>query len=226
LTELPSSNTAGVLLSWSGGKDCGLALAYLRNNEIPIAGLLATLRQDTNTIAQHGIPLPLLRAQAAALMLKLWTVAVPTPCSQETYETIMTGHLSQLKSEGISTIAFGDLFVDEVQQYKEEFYQECGFKPLFPNWDIPKDELLSRIWDTGLKAIVVSVKHGLMNESFVGRVYDEKMLADLPEKVDPLGENGEFHTFVVDGSLFQHPLPYRIIGTQERQGYIYACFES
>ena len=164
----------------------------------------------------------ILRAQLEAAGLPSWIVPIPYPCPNEVYEARMAEAVASAKREGITHIIFGDLFLEDIRAYRIEKMKGTGITPVFPLWRKPTAQLARDMIASGLKAYVVTVDLAKLPASFVGRRFDESLLADLPESVDPCGENGEFHTCVVDGPMFSHPLPVMAGEHVIRDGFAYS----
>jgi len=197
-----------VLLSWSGGKDSALALDSLRSDgEFEIAALLTAVTEDYQRISMHGVRRELLRAQAEATGCALQEILLPRDCSDEEYARRMEAALAPNVKAGTFKVAFGDLFLEDVRQYRLDRLGLIGMTPVFPIWGIDTTELAHSFVERGFRAIVVCVDIHTLDGSYAGREFDESLLADLPPEVDPCGENGEFHTFVYDGPIFARPIP-------------------
>jgi uncharacterized protein (TIGR00290 family) len=196
-----------LLLAWSGGKDSALALYELKQQpNIEIAALLTTVTQGYDRISMHGVRRSLLIKQAEALGFPLDEIVIPQQCSNDIYEERMQQTLEKYQREGISSAAFGDLFLQDIRSYREERMARIGMKALFPLWDLDTNNLARRFIQLGFKAIIVCVDTEKLDQEFAGRDYDAAFLRDLPAGVDPCGENGEFHTFVYDGPIFSQPV--------------------
>lgn len=212
-----------ILLSWSSGKDSAWALHVLRQRgEVEVVGLLTTVNEVYHRVAMHAVRVDLLRAQAEAVGLPLWEVPIPSPCSNEAYETAMAGAMGRAKAEGITAVAFGDLFLEDVRRYREERLQGTGISPLFPVWGMPTDALAREMVGAGLRAYLTCVDPRQLSRDFAGRAYDAALLADLPASVDPCGERGEFHTFACAGPMFRRPVPVQPGEVVEREGFVFA----
>lgn len=201
------------LLSWSSGKDCAWALRSLRRQpEVELVGLLTTLNDEVDRVAMHGVRHELLRAQAEAAGLPLWAVPLPWPCSNEQYQAIMGEVVTRARQDGVEAMAFGDLHLADIRAYRERQLGGSGIRPLFPLWGGQADtaSLAREMVHAGLRATLVCVDTAQLSADFLGRTFDEELLADLPEGVDPCGENGEFHTFCFAGPMFSAPLPVRL----------------
>ncbi len=194
---------------WSGGKDCALALHDARS-EFEIAALLTTVTADYDRISMHGVRVSLLEKQAAALGFVLEKVVVSTTCSNDEYEEKMRAALGRLRRAGVTSAICGDLFLEDVRQYREErlFYE--GMRGVFPLWKQPTTELAARFIGLGFQAVLCCVDTTVLGQDFAGRFFDPALLAELPQGVDPCGENGEFHTFVFDGPLFAKRIEFQI----------------
>jgi uncharacterized protein (TIGR00290 family) len=192
-----------ILLSWSSGKDSAWTLHVLRQqSEYEIAGLLTTFNQEADRVAMHGVRRSLVEQQAAATGLPLWFIPLPWPCSNEQYEGLMMKACAKAVAEGIEAIAFGDLFLEDVRAYRVKQMAGTGLEPLFPVWGEPTDRLAREMVASGLKAILTCVDTRKLNADFAGRRFDANLLAGLPSGIDPCGENGEFHSFVYAGPMF------------------------
>ena len=213
---------ARLALSWSGGKDSSLALWVLREElGIEPVALLTTVTEDYDRISMHAVRRELLEAQARATGIELAEIRIPAACVNETYEARMEQALSRPPLDRAGTIAFGDLFLEDVRAYREERLAAAGRRGLFPLWGRDTTALARQFIDAGFEATLVSVDPNQLDPSFVGRPYDERLLADLPPTVDPCGENGEFHTFVHAGPIFSEPLEVERGETVTRDGFAF-----
>ena len=196
-----------ILLSWSSGKDSAWALHTL-NVQYPNAvhALLTTVNEAVDRVAMHAVRRDVLEAQAHAAGLPLIVVRIPHPCPNEVYEARMRTAVADAVAAGFTHVAFGDLFLEDVRRYRVERLAGTGLEPLFPVWGIPTDRLAREMLSHGLRARVACVDTRILEASFVGREFDRGLLDDLPSGVDPCGENGEFHTCVYAGPMFQRPL--------------------
>ncbi|HEY1939091.1 MAG TPA: ATP-binding protein [Candidatus Angelobacter sp.] len=209
-----------ILLSWSSGKDCAWALHVLRQQgEYEIAGLLTTVNSAFDRVAMHSTRRVLVEMQAQAAGLLLTVAPLPWPCSNAHYELAMKNVCEQAVSQGITGIAFGDLFLADVRAYRERQLRGTGLEPLFPLWQIPTDELAQQMISSGLKAKIVCVDPRQLAKEFVGRDFDQSFLEELPPDVDPCGENGEFHSFVYAGPMFHRELAITAGEIVERDGF-------
>ena len=212
-----------VLLSWSSGKDAAWALHGLRQqSDVEVVGLLTTLNEAFDRVAMHGVREALLEAQAGAVGLPLWKVPLPWPCSNEEYEARMARVCAEAAGQGVEAMAFGDLFLEEVRDYRIQKLAGTGLRPLFPIWNADTAGLAREMAAHGLKAILVCVDPKALDATFAGREFDTALLAELPSSVDPCGERGEFHTFASDGPMFRQPVPFRRGEVVERDGFVFA----
>jgi uncharacterized protein (TIGR00290 family) len=212
-----------VLLSWSTGKDSAWALHVL-NQEYPgaTAALLTTINEAMDRVAMHGVRREVVEAQARATGLPLRTVFIPHPCSNAVYEQRMGEAVAAAVADGFTHTAFGDLFLRDIRQYREQQLAGSGLQPLFPVWDIPTRDLAQQMIAGGLRARLVCVDTRVLDRSFVGRDFDARLLDDLPAGIDPCGENGEFHTCVYAGPMFREPLPV-VVGRHEyREPFVWS----
>lgn len=197
------------LFNWSGGKDSSICLhKVLQSGEFEIACLVTTVSEKYQRISMHGVRVELLEQQAASIGISLYKAMVPEWPTMESYNELMQKTLGRFKQEGIGVSIFGDIFLEDLRKYREEKLADMGFKGVFPLWKTPTDELAQEFIDLGFKAIIVCVDEKHLDKSFAGRAYDESFLNDLPEGVDPCGENGEFHSFVYDGPIYTKPIEF------------------
>jgi len=212
-----------VLLSWSSGKDSVWALHLLRQQpDIEVAALLTSFNSAAGRVAMHAVRRELVDAQAARTGIPQWSIYLPWPCSNAEYEARMGGVCQQAFSEGISAVAFGDLFLQDIRDYRERQLLDTGLEPLFPVWGIPTAKLARDMIAAGVKAIVTCVDPSQVDRTFAGRDFDQALLDSLPPGVDPCGENGEFHTFVYDAPVFSRPIEVRVGEIVERDGFVFA----
>lgn len=210
-------------MSWSSGKDSAWALHALRMGaEVEIVGLLTTINREHSRVAIHGVRERLLEMQADALGLPLTKVFIPNPCSNAQYERAMSDALDRAKRGGVTAVAFGDLFLEDIRRYREEKLAPTGIEPLFPIWGQKTDQLARDMVDAGLRAYVTCVDTSQLDRSFAGQTYDRQMLEALPAGVDPCGENGEFHTFAYCGPMFSREIEVKPGALVERSGFVFA----
>ena len=215
-----------ILVSWSSGKDSAWTLHVLRRDRIGTpAALLTSINETADRVSMHAVRTSVLRAQAKAADLPLITVALPFPCTNEIYEQRMGAAVQQAVADGFTHCAFGDLFLEDVRQYREERLAGTGLTPIFPLWGRPTAELSREMIAGCLDAVLTCVNPGVLDPAFAGRRYDAALLADLPRDVDPCGERGEFHTCVTAGPMFTAPLDVRAGAIVQRDGFVFADVE-
>ena len=196
-------------LNWSSGKDASLSLHLLNQSEqFSVEALLCTVNKDLQRVSMHGLRESLLDKQAEAIGLPLRKVYLSQYISMEQYNKEMTIAVNKLKDDGYTHSAFGDIFLEDLRDYRVEQLQKVGLNDVFPLWKKDTTKLIRKFLNLGFKAIVVCVNAKLLDKSFAGRILDEDFLKDLPQNVDPCGENGEFHTFVFDGPIFKYPIAF------------------
>lgn len=211
------------LLSWSTGKDSAWALHVLRQDpSIEVVGLFATVNNRYNRVSMHASSLDMLVRQSEAVGLSVETLLLTDPCPNETYERIMGRFVDVCKKRGVVCMAFGDLFLDEVREYREQRLMRAGIEPLFPLWGMPSMDLAETMLSSGLEAYVSCVSLGVLDAGVVGRRWSMDMIHSLPSGCDPCGENGEFHTVVVDGPMFSCRIPADVGEVVVRDGFAYA----
>jgi uncharacterized protein (TIGR00290 family) len=202
-----------IVLSWSGGKDSSLALAALRADpDVDVVGLLTSVTRGYDRISIHGVRRSLLHAQARALGLPLHEVVIEPACSNEAYEAAFLTALEEVRRvhPTLARLAFGDLFLADVREYRERLLARGEMTAHFPLWNLDTRALAQQFVAEGYRARLVCVDTTQMPGHFAGRIFDDAFLAELPESVDPCGERGEFHTFVSDGPIYSAPVPYEV----------------
>jgi uncharacterized protein (TIGR00290 family) len=198
-----------VIFNWSGGKDSSLCLPkLLESNEYDICGLLTTVNKEKGRVSMHGIREKLIHLQAKQIGIPLHCIMLPDSLDMEQYDQIMSDSLRALKEKGVHFGAFGDIFLEDLRKYRESRLKEIGVEAIFPLWNKNTDQLAREFIKLGFKAVVASVDGRVLDASFVGRKFNHQFLEDLPDGVDPCGENGEFHSFVFDGPIFKRPVPF------------------
>ncbi len=196
-------------LNWSSGKDAALALYLLQHQkEFYVEKLLTTVNADFDRVSMHGLCGSLLRKQAEHIGLPLMEVKLKGATSMEDYSQIMDTAFAKLKSEGFTRCIFGDIFLEDLKQYRDENLASVGLEGVYPLWKKDTAMLAYQIIDLGFKAITVTTSDKFLGRDFCGREYNRDFLTDLPKNVDPCGENGEFHTFVYDGPIFKKPVDF------------------
>jgi len=211
----------GVLVSWSGGKDSCLALAEIRQKRDVVA-LLTTITRDFDRISMHGVRSILLEQQAASLGIPLHKVFITKGAGNDEYERETIHALRSFQANGINSVVFGDLFLEDIRAYREELLARLGMKGIYPVWGLDTSHLIKEFLARGFKTAVVCVDPAKLSRAFVGRVLDEQFLSELPAEVDPCGENGEFHTFVFDGPGFRAPVSFAFGEIVMRDGFWFA----
>ena len=211
------------LLSWSSGKDSAWALHVLRRRAgYEVVGLVTTINEAAERVAMHAVRTELLAAQAEAAGLPLWSVPIPSPCSNAQYEHAMSGLIERANAAGVTAFAFGDVFLADIRAYRERQLAGTGLTPLFPLWLHPTEALARKMIGNGLRAVLTCVDPKQLDARFAGRMFDEHFLAELPAGVDPCGERGEFHTFACGGPMFRHDIAVRLGDIVERDGFVFA----
>jgi len=198
-----------VLFCWSSGKDSALALYEILNSsdDYSVVALLTTVTEDYDRVSMHGVRVSLLDQQANALKLPLYKITISKISSNEEYANKMSEALSSFKDQGVTSVVFGDLFLEDLRKYREDNLAKLNLSALFPLWKKNTQALARTFISSGFKAIITCVDTKVLDASFSGREYDYQLLSDLPATVDPCGENGEFHTFVYAGPIFDEQIP-------------------
>lgn len=213
-----------ILLAWSGGKDSALSLYEItRKQEFEILALLTTITRDYDRVSMHGVRRVLLEQQAAAAGFALEQVYIPANSSNQEYESRMKEALAKYHSRGITGVAFGDIFLEDLRKYREKRLSELGLRGIFPLWRQETAELARAFIAEGFRAVTASVDHKFLDQSFVGREFDHQFLSDLPKGVDPCGENGEFHSFVYAGPIFNKTILVQKGEVVFRENRFYYC---
>ncbi len=213
-----------ILLSWSGGKDSAMALHELnQSQQYDIAALVTTVTEDYDRISMHGVRRELLEQQAKALGLPLEKVLITKSASNDEYENKMRSLLEKYRSQGIRSVAFGDIFLEDLKKYREENLARVGMTGIFPLWKKDTTELARGLTEKGFGAITTCVDGKVLGEAFVGRMIDRQFLSELPPGVDPCGENGEFHSFVFAGPIFRKSIPFSKGPVVLRDDRFYFC---
>lgn len=212
-----------LLLSWSSGKDSAWSLYVLRQQgDYEVVGLLTSFNRAADRVSMHGVRRSLVEAQAKAAGVPLWDVDLPSPCSNADYERIMGETCKAAVQAGIEYIAFGDLFLADIREYREKQLRDSGLQPVFPVWGIPTRELARSMVSSGLRAKIACVDCKHLSPEFAGREFDEKLLSDLPPETDPCGEYGEFHSCVYAGPMFRTVVPVELGEIVSRDRFVFA----
>jgi uncharacterized protein (TIGR00290 family) len=210
------------LLAWSSGKDSAWTLHVLRQSGNPPAALLTTINQEFDRVAMHGVRSELVERQAEAAGIPVWKVDLPWPCANADYEQRMAEACRRAVAEGFDSIAFGDLHLRDVREYRERQLAGSGLAALFPLWNRPTAQLAREMISGGLRARISCVDSKVLSPQFAGREFDNALLDALPAGIDCCGENGEFHTFVYNGPMFAIPIQIHTGETREIGGFVYA----
>jgi uncharacterized protein (TIGR00290 family) len=211
-----------ILFCWSGGKDSAMALhTLLQQKHFRVVALLTTITETYDRIAMHGVRRELLKRQAHSIGLPLHQVLIPPQCVNAIYEARMEEALRLFYNQGVRTVAFGDIFLEDLRVYREKNLARIGMTALFPIWKRDTRELIRRFHEQHFRAIAACIDSKILDPSFAGRELDDSFFRDLPPRADPCGENGEFHTFVFDGPIFQSPIPIRTGEIVNRDGFIF-----
>ena len=209
-------------LSWSGGKDSALALhALLMNPSVDVRALITTVTDEYDRVSMHGVRTALLREQADVLGIPLHEVRIPPSATNAQYEAAMVEALHVQRKAGVEAVAFGDLFLTDVRGYRERLLYGTGLDPAFPIWGRHTGELARGFVGAGFRAVLVCVDPRQLHVSHCGAEFDHALLDALPAKVDPCGENGEFHTFVYDGPMFARSIEVQRGEIVERSGFAF-----
>ena len=213
-----------VLVTWSGGKDSVMALYELqKTRSYQISALLTTITKDYDRVSMHGVRRSLLEQQADSLGYPLEQVFISKDASNEEYAAKMKRILEKYLKAGISTVVFGDIFLEDLRKYREENLSNIGMKAVFPIWKRNTAELAHTFVDLGFKAVVTCVDSKFLGKAFVGRLFGKRFLSELPSNVDPCGENGEFHSFVYAGPVFRESLSFKLGDVVLRDNRFYFC---
>lgn len=199
-----------ILFNWSSGKDSALALHKLiERDDYTVEGLISTVTRDYKRVSMHGLREEILKKQAELIGIPLEIIYISSKSTNEEYEQTMKDMLMLHKKQGIGTLAFGDIFLEDLREYREENLSKIGMKAVFPLWKRDTSELAREFMGLGFKAVITCVDSEQLDKKFAGREFDEDFLADIPADVDPCGENGEFHTFVYDGPVFKRSIHHK-----------------
>lgn len=213
-----------IILSWSGGKDCALALyESQQNGNYQITTLLTTLTEDYDRISMHGVRRILLEQQAESLGLPLEKMFISKDTSEEQYESQMRRFLEKHRAGGTSAVAFGDIFLEDLKKRRQDNLAKVNMQAIFPIWKKDTTSLANTFINNGFKAIITCVDSKVLDKKFVGASFDKKFLSQLPATIDPCGENGEFHSFVYDGPIFKNKIPVKTGQITLREDRFYFC---
>lgn len=202
-------NKNKAVLNWSGGKDSAFTLyKVMQKSDYEITYLITTVSKEFGRIIQHGVREALLDLQSESIGIPVQKLYMPSNPDMESYNNLMRDTMKSLKEEEIKTLIFGDIFLEDIRKYREEKVSEVLMEAAFPIWNYSTKELLDEFINLGFKAVVVCVNQNYLDKSFAGREIDKSFINDLPENVDPCGENGEYHSFVYDGPIFKYPIKF------------------
>jgi len=207
-----------IAVSWSGGKDSMMMLHHLLSKNLPVQKLFTTFQQEQKRTISHYIKKELVISQAQSLELSFDEVRLPTHPSNEQYEQIMNQFYSKLEAENYHSIAFGDLFLEDIRNYREYHLAKRRLKPIFPIWGNDSNQLAKDFIELGYRAVIVAINGDILSKELLGAEFDENLLNSLPSSCDVCGEHGEFHTFVYDGPLFHKPITFRKGGVYQDGG--------
>ncbi|MEE8118327.1 MAG: ATP-binding protein [Gammaproteobacteria bacterium] len=212
-----------IWLWWSSGKDSAWALQLLRQDpEVSVERLITTVTPTFDRVAIHGTRLSVLEAQAAAVGVPVQLIELPYPCSNADYEAALKPVLEEATATGLDYMAFGDLFLEDVREYRERILSGTGVEPLFPIWGLDTTELSRQMVESGVEAFITCLDPKRLGPEHAGAQFDNAFLDSLPESVDPCGERGEFHTCATFGPMFERRLEVKVGKTVEREGFVYA----
>lgn len=218
-------NRRRAVVSWSSGKDAAWALHLARQRpDLEVVGLLTSINAEFRRVSMHGVRQELLEMQAAAAGLPLRIVELPWPCPNEEYERRMAAACAALRAGGVEVVVFGDIFLADVRAYRERQLAGTGLEPLFPLWGADSQKLASEMLGNGVRARIACLDPARLDRRLAGQEWGREALMSLPDGVDPCGENGEFHTFVLEAPVFRHPIRVTAGEIVERGGFVYADF--
>lgn len=190
----------------------------LKDDQYSVEHLITTVNSHYNRVSMHGLRRSLMEEQVKAIGLPYSAIELPESPSMEEYEEIMSSEISRLTEDGFSYSAFGDIFLEDLREFRDKQLAQVGLTGIYPLWKRDTTELINEFIDLGFKAITVCTNRKLLGDDFIGRIIDKDFIKDLPKKIDPCGENGEFHTFCFDGPIFSNPIDYEM-GEVEHRTY-------
>ncbi|WP_455369517.1 Dph6-related ATP pyrophosphatase [[Eubacterium] cellulosolvens] len=213
-----------ILVSWSGGKDSGLSLYEIVNDgRFEITALLTVFTEDYDRVSMHGIRQIILERQVECLGYSLEKILIPKNASDKEYKSQMVSTLQKYMSSGVRSTVFGDIFLENVRKYREKNLSKMGMTALFPLWKKDTFQLAKQFIKLGFKSVITCTDSKKLSKDFVGRIFDKEFLLDLPSNVDPMGENGEFHSFVFDGPMFKNKVQFELGDIVLRDRRFYFC---
>ena len=211
------------MISWSTGKDSAWAYYQIsKQAEYNVVGLFCTVNKKYARTAMHAVRIELLKAQADSIGLPLDIIEIPYPCTNQEYEVIMQEFIDGIKTRDITCFVFGDLFLEDIRNYRLEKLKDTGIESVFPLWGIPTDKLAQEMIAGGLKAVVTCIDPKQISESYAGQIFDNNFIESLPATTDPCGENGEFHSFVFEGPMFSNSIDIVVGEKVKRDGFVFA----
>lgn len=223
LNPVNTSAVRRTMLSWSSGKDSAWSLKLLKQDpDLELCGLFTIISSPYERASMHSTRIDLLKLQAERAGLPIEFIEIPSPCSNETYEDIMASFIASTLKQGITHMAFGDLYLEDVRTYRMEKLKGTGITPLFPLWQKPTGKLSEEMLKSGVTAYISSLDPKRIDKSFAGRQWTKELIAELPEGTDPCGENGEFHTIVTNGPFFTKGIDVTVGETVEREGFVFS----
>ena len=212
------------VVAWSGGKDSALALhEVLSSGSYEVLALLTTVARNNDRISIHDVRRVLLEQQAKALRIPFEELLILKGAYNAEYEAVLLKALKRHRGNGVSSVVFGDLFLEDIKKYRDHILDEAGVNGVFPLWQKNTKKIAHKFINLGFKAVITSVDSHVLGKDFAGREYDEKFLSDLPASVDPCGENGEFHTFVYNGPIFYEKVDFKKGAISLRDNRFYSC---
>lgn len=204
-------NNTKAVFHWSGGKDSALALfKVLQSQSFDIKELWTSLSAENERISMHGVRKSLLRQQAKQIGISLKEIYLKEEIKMSDYDALMAENYKDSRNRGLESHFFGDIHLEDLKIYRESQLQAQNLKGHFPLWQVDTKKVINEFIDLGFKAVVVCIDSRKLGKEFLGRKIDANFLKDLPEDVDPCGENGEFHSFVFDGPLFKNPIGFQM----------------
>lgn len=217
--ERHNTNRIKAVFNWSGGKDSAHALLRTQQSgTYEIVALLTTVNRSTHRSTMHGIPLPLLQAQADSIGIPLFVVDLTPKGNMEDYNAAMSRAVEHFKKQGVTHFIFGDIFLHDVRKYREQQLAPYGIGVVEPLWEKTTDEVINDFLTSGLRTVIVTTMADGLGSTVIGHEIDRGFIDSLPKGVDPNGENGEYHTFCYDGPIFRQPVSFRM-GTPFQQSY-------
>ncbi|MFB0925968.1 MAG: diphthine--ammonia ligase, partial [Vicingaceae bacterium] len=196
-----------IVMSWSGGKDSSYALYQLqKEGKYNVKYLLTNIFKPNKRVSMHGVPETLIEKQAESIGIPLVKMYIEEKTHDE-YDIKMKEVLLKFKSEGITKVAFGDIFLEDLKEYRESRLSEIEMTAIFPLWKQSTEQLSQNFINEGFKTHICSIDTSKIPENLIGTDYSLSFLNQLPKEIDPCGENGEFHSFCYDGPIFKHNIP-------------------